>query len=102
MTGSAGTRHFILSERRIAAISLSFRDGAKHQTSDVPLHIGESRDSGFDASHRSGMTEGARPRSRGAMRPNFAGFIRPQNRAQGMPDAQRVRSRVRSGRKHTR
>jgi hypothetical protein len=28
----------------------------KHQTSDVQLHIGESRDSGFDASHRPGMT----------------------------------------------
>src|SRR5882757_9032995 len=26
------------------------------QTSDVQLHIGESRDSGFDASHRPGMT----------------------------------------------
>jgi hypothetical protein len=25
-------------------------------TSDVQLHIGESRDSGFDASHRPGMT----------------------------------------------
>jgi hypothetical protein len=29
----------------------------KHQTSDVQLHIGESRDSGFDALHRPGMTE---------------------------------------------
>jgi hypothetical protein len=28
----------------------------QHQTSDVQLHIGESRDSGFDASHRPGMT----------------------------------------------
>jgi hypothetical protein len=27
-----------------------------HQTSDVQLHIGESRDSGFDALHRPGMT----------------------------------------------
>src|ERR1700730_9047486 len=27
----------------------SFRDGPKDQTSDVQLHIGESRDSGFDA-----------------------------------------------------
>jgi hypothetical protein len=34
----------------------SFRDGPKDQTSDVQLHIGESRDSGFDASHRPGMT----------------------------------------------
>jgi hypothetical protein len=28
----------------------------QHQTSDVQLHIGESLDSGFDASHRPGMT----------------------------------------------
>jgi hypothetical protein len=34
----------------------SFRDGPQDQTSDVQLHIGESRDSGFDASHRPGMT----------------------------------------------
>jgi hypothetical protein len=27
----------------------------QQQTSDVQLHIGESRDSGFDASHRPGM-----------------------------------------------
>jgi len=36
---------------------LSFRDGAQHQTSDAQLRIGESRDSGFDAAHRPGMTE---------------------------------------------
>src|SRR5712664_3613050 len=35
----------------------SFRDGPQDQTSDVQLHIGESRDSGFDASHRPGMTK---------------------------------------------
>jgi hypothetical protein len=29
----------------------------QHQTSDVQLHIGESLDSGLDASHRPGMTE---------------------------------------------
>ena len=34
----------------------SFRDGPQDQTSDVQLHIGESRDSGFDASLRPGMT----------------------------------------------
>src|SRR5712664_798629 len=34
----------------------SFRDGPKDQTSDVQLHIGESRDSGFAASRRPGMT----------------------------------------------
>src|SRR5260370_39675216 len=28
----------------------------QHQTADVQSHIGESRDSGFDASHRPGMT----------------------------------------------
>jgi hypothetical protein len=28
----------------------------KHQTTDAQLRIGESRDSGFDASHRPGMT----------------------------------------------
>src|ERR1700681_2318525 len=35
----------------------SFRDGPQDQTSDAQLRIGESRDSGFDASHRPGMTE---------------------------------------------
>ena len=34
----------------------SFRDGPKDETSDVQLHIGESLDSGFDASRRPGMT----------------------------------------------
>jgi hypothetical protein len=39
------------------AIQLSsFRDGPKDQTSDAQLRIGESRDSGLDASHRPGMT----------------------------------------------
>jgi hypothetical protein len=28
----------------------------QHETSDAQLRIGESRDSGFDASHRPGMT----------------------------------------------
>src|SRR5882762_3621481 len=49
-------------------LALSFRDGPKDQTADVQLHIGESRDSGFDAEpvigprfartrwHRPGMT----------------------------------------------
>jgi len=35
--------------------TLSFRDGPKDQTSDAQLRIGDSRDSGFDASHRPGM-----------------------------------------------
>src|SRR3979411_2967726 len=34
---------------------LSFRDGPKDQTSDVQLHIGESRDSGFASAMRPGM-----------------------------------------------
>src|SRR5260370_28151343 len=34
----------------------SFRDGPKDQTSDAQLRIGESRDSGFEASHRTGRT----------------------------------------------
>src|SRR6266481_1814854 len=38
----------------------SFRDGPQDQTSDAQLRIGESRDSGFDASHRPGMTVSAR------------------------------------------
>jgi hypothetical protein len=32
-------------------VLLSFRDGPKDQTSDVQLHIGESRDSGFVLTH---------------------------------------------------
>src|SRR5260370_7980806 len=38
----------------------SFRDGPKDQTSDVRLHIGESRDSGFEASPRSQTRQLAR------------------------------------------
>src|SRR5262245_2279709 len=34
----------------------SFRDGPKDRTTDAQVRIGESRDSGFDASHRPGMT----------------------------------------------
>ena len=41
---------------RLGIQTPSFRDGPQDQTSDVQLHIGESRDSGFDASHRPGMT----------------------------------------------
>src|SRR5450631_1916076 len=41
----------------IASQTPSFRDGPQDQTSDAQLRIGESRDSGFDASHRPGMTE---------------------------------------------
>src|SRR5229473_5594812 len=41
-----------------ASISLLRHSGMvrKDQTSDAQLRIGESRDSGFDASHRPGMT----------------------------------------------
>src|SRR5216684_8452873 len=42
-----GQRHCERSEEAIQ--SPSFRDGPQDQTSDVLLHIGESRDSGFDA-----------------------------------------------------
>src|SRR4029079_4130372 len=35
---------------------LSFRNGPKDQTAGAQLRTGESRDSGFDASHRPGMT----------------------------------------------
>jgi hypothetical protein len=34
----------------------SFRDGPEDQISDAQLRIGEPRDSGFDVSHRPGMT----------------------------------------------
>jgi len=34
----------------------SFRDAPKGQATDAQLRIGESRDSGFDALHRPGMT----------------------------------------------
>jgi hypothetical protein len=34
-----------------------FRDGPKDQTPDAQLRVGESRDSGFDALHRPGMTD---------------------------------------------
>src|SRR5712664_1069870 len=38
-------------------LTSSFRDGPKDQTSDVQLHIGEFRDSGFARFHsRPGMT----------------------------------------------
>src|SRR5258706_15691364 len=43
-------------ERREAIHPSSFRDGPKDQTSGAQLRTGESRDSGFDASHRPGMT----------------------------------------------
>jgi hypothetical protein len=44
-------------ERSKATQTPSFRDGLQDQTSDAQLRIGESRDSGFDAPHRPGMTE---------------------------------------------
>src|SRR5260370_36072346 len=43
-------------QRRSNPLPPSFPDGPKDQTSDAQLRIGESRDSGFDASHRPGMT----------------------------------------------
>src|SRR5450631_4873190 len=50
----ASTKSFVDSKSYVD--SPSFRDGPKDQTSDAQLRIGESRDSGFDASHRPGMT----------------------------------------------
>jgi 3-oxoacyl-ACP reductase-like protein len=35
---------------------MSFRDGPQDRTAGAQLRTGESRDSGFDASHRPGMT----------------------------------------------
>src|SRR5258708_37764393 len=55
----------VFSLLRVASLSLvillcpfapSFRDGPKDQTSGAQLRTGECRDSGFDASHRPGMT----------------------------------------------
>jgi hypothetical protein len=40
----------------------SFRGDAKRRTSDAQLRVEESRDSGFDASHRAGMTTTKSPR----------------------------------------
>src|SRR5437868_3452152 len=42
--------------QRTGGLLWSFRDGPQDQTSDAQLRIGESRDSGFDAAHRPGMT----------------------------------------------
>src|SRR5580698_7566239 len=47
----------IASEAKQSIAPSSFRDGPKDQTSDVQLHIGESRDSGFASSTRPGMTK---------------------------------------------
>ena len=53
----------------------------KDQTSDVQLHIGESRDSGFDATRRPGMTPAKSPVVRPGLyyfdqRNRLRGFIR--------------------------
>jgi hypothetical protein len=45
-----------ITPRECGSVSRRHSGMREAQTSDVPLHIGESRDSGFDASHRSGMT----------------------------------------------
>ena len=70
----------------------------KHQTSDVQLHIGESRDSGFDASHRPGTTacllSNTSSPSRGALRPSCCKKSFAQLRAWGMPGARCTRSRA--------
>jgi hypothetical protein len=43
-------------ERGEAIQAPSFRDSPKDPTTGAQLRTGESRDSGFDASHRPGMT----------------------------------------------
>jgi hypothetical protein len=45
------------SDEAILSVRPSFWDGPKDQTSDAQLRIGESRDAGFDAAHRPGMTD---------------------------------------------
>src|ERR1700730_8466033 len=60
-----------------ALFILSFRDGPKDQTKDAQLRIGESRDSGFDASHLSGMTVyffSAGSRCTGSIQSTVSGF----------------------------
>src|SRR6202011_2906214 len=47
---AAAARFSLVFERRHSGMV------RKHQTADAQLRIGESRDSGFDASHRPGMT----------------------------------------------
>jgi two-component system, response regulator FlrC len=57
-------RHGVIGYSRVIARSVATKQPTRrhsgivrqHQTSDVQLHIGESRDSGFDALHRPGMT----------------------------------------------
>src|SRR5258707_13963346 len=102
----------------------------EHQTSDAQLRIGESRDSGFDASHRPGMTRSGllrrfrlrslsyagqvaprndvknfmTPRSRGAMGPSFAKTVSPLLTIEGAGNAgcpMHPQSRVRNETKHT-
>ena len=65
----------------------------QHQTSDAQLRIGESRDSGFDASHRSGMTEDTRLPSRDANAPELCMNLSLRNRGRRK---RRVHGRTRS------
>jgi hypothetical protein len=92
----------------IASQTPSFRDDPQDQTSDAQLRIGESRDSGFDASHRPGMTEpGSLPLRNDFKLKSSYGFafprreapelliyLSPQTRAWGMPDARCTRALV--------
>src|SRR4029077_12497302 len=71
-----------------ARLAPAFRMVRWHQTSDAQLRIGESRDSGFDASHRPGMTA-TTPRSRGAMCPSCARTVRPK-KSEGAGNAGRA------------
>ena len=100
----------------------------EHQTSDAQLRIGESRDSGFEASHRPGMTRSGllrrfrlrslsyggqvaprndvknfmTPRSRGARGPSFAKpFAQKSEGAGNAGWPMHPQSRVRNETKHT-
>jgi hypothetical protein len=82
----------------------SFRDGPQDQTTGVQLHPRESRDSGFDASHRPGMTAKLDHQtathaksSRSAKRPRICSKPHPPKiqRAQARPGARRTRGLVR-------
>ena len=114
MTGGFVVRFNFQTARRfscravIASQTPSFRDGPQDQTSDAQLRIGESRDSGFDASHRPGMTESGSLPLRNDFKlkssygfafprreaPELLIYLSPQTRAWGMPDARCTRGLV--------
>jgi len=78
----------------------------QHQTSDVQLHIGEPRDSGFGASHRPGMTATSSRYDSAFSRRDAPEVCKKRarldhQRAQGMPGAQCTRSLACSVKWHT-